>query len=67
MAKHLRFALVLLALSTATQPGTAQQLVTVMDTRHVEEAFRSAADETAAARFLDEYVVQTGAGWATVR
>jgi hypothetical protein len=63
MTKHLRFALVLLALGTATQPGAAQQLVTLMDTKHVEEAFRLAADEKAAARFLDAYVVQTRAGW----
>jgi hypothetical protein len=63
MTKHLLFAVVLLAFGTATQPGDAQQLVTLMDTNRVEEAFRLAADERASARFLDAYVLQTRAGW----
>jgi hypothetical protein len=63
MAKQFLRILLIGACVLTAQPRAAQQVITAMDTDRVEEALRVAADEKAAARLLDAYVVQTRAGW----
>jgi hypothetical protein len=64
MAKHFLVALMLVVCApygTAACSTTARYIDSTPE--HVEEALRLAADEKAAARFLNGYVVQTRAGW----
>jgi hypothetical protein len=56
--------ILMLTLVGATGRATAaQQLVTEMSSKNVEEAIQLAGDEKMARRFLSTYVVQSRAGW----
>ena len=64
-AKTIRafLASVFVALIAPERFAAAQPLVVTMAPENVEEAIRLAADEKAASRFLDLYVLQNRAGW----
>ena len=56
--------ILMLTLVGATGRATAaQQLVTEMSSKNIEEAIQLAGDEKMARRFLSLYVVQSRAGW----
>ncbi len=63
MTRHVFVGFLLGLVLTTGETGRAQQVVVSMTPERVNEAIRLAADEKAAARFLDAYVVQTRAGW----
>ena len=63
MTRHLVFSILLAVSLAAGETAAAQQVIVTMTPESVEDAIRLAADEKAAARLLDAYVVQTRAGW----